>query len=302
MELYSEITSPKDCLFCFNRTETKSYSASFKIMLFAKNAVELIGTQIIENVVPGDEIKTHLITVHTAGCEPRRPCNWTRTHTLADDEVAVGVRFSHAGEGCPWNYALRVGGYGADYDIIGKQIIVYRHSDGELPCDSVYYIDYKKLVHQESEKPIVFTAVDFHQVLSSSDGNAAALDQKHTPGSAPVVVNALIDPNKMDAAINSANHNSSGKDGANAAVPPTRNESTAARPTVFETGFNKAISFATDSSNNTCAYRIIAKYITKQISYIDHSLPQSADGLLVRTGSAKEGNHCRVNLMINAPQ
>jgi hypothetical protein len=69
----------------------------------------------------------------------------------------------------------------------------------------------------------------------------------------------------------------------------------------FKVGFNDTLSIAMDPNNKTCAYRLTAKYVTKQSPYIDSTIAQSADGLLVRKGAGPEGDHCRVNIIAKTP-
>ena len=230
MILTSEITKPRECWYCFlfGGDETKTYSVPLKLVLLPKVAGVVTGFETVTKKVQGDQEFKTTIPHQTSGCSTERPCPWNKQISLANDEVAIRVEHSHSGEGCPFSYAQRTGGDGADYDITddGRKVVVYRFADGEKPCSTTHTVTYKKVVPKNEDKAL-----------------------------GPVQIS-----------------------------------------------FGRPFSLLMDEANESCNYRLEAKLSTRQVVHIDAGMNVSADGLLRRIGSAKEGSRCRVTMLMSPPE
>jgi hypothetical protein len=84
------------------------------------------------------------------------------------DAVATSVSYNCTGKGCGWSYALRNGGYDADYDITTKgDVIWHRHLQGDASHIETYVINYK-VPHRKSQAELdydIALAAYNHQVM-----------------------------------------------------------------------------------------------------------------------------------------
>lgn len=179
VSLTGEITKPRRCWHCFitGGEEKKSYTVTLKLVLLPRSAATVTGFETVTNKVLGEQEFTTTIPHQTSGCSTKRPCPWNKQLSLAADEVATKVEHSHAGEGCPFSYAQRVGGYGADYDITdgGTKVVVYRVADGEKPCSTTHTVTYRKRFAKDEDKALGPLKISFGQpfslLLDGANGN-----------------------------------------------------------------------------------------------------------------------------------
>lgn len=166
------------CWVLFNCRHTQTSSWPLKVTLLPKKPGKLQGVEIIRGQAPDGTIQTTSVSVTTSGCRTHTPCDWSREVNLADDQRAVGVRYACSGQ-CGWSYALRKGGYAADFDILegGRKVVVYRHLDGADSTTVTYYVDYqtlKPVVIERSIQPVDLAFGKLNAVALSADNAACA--------------------------------------------------------------------------------------------------------------------------------
>jgi hypothetical protein len=119
---------------------------------------------------------TKSVDFTTQGCTSDHPCDVVREIRLAANERVTGVRMSCTGQ-CGWSYALRMGGYGIDYDVLegGTVVKVYRHNDGENPTTVTHYVDYQTLRPLATENHLTPIPMEFGKpfIVQLSAANTA---------------------------------------------------------------------------------------------------------------------------------
>src|SRR5208337_885870 len=146
VDLQLEVEKTSTELLFFHSTSKSSYKVELAMVLLPRFPGQISGTQPLKAFELGQKIFTTSVQNTVSSCNRDHPCDWSKTVDLAQDEFAVGVRYSCAGQ-CPFDYALRHGGYAPDFDILqdGHKVTVYRHNDGDAgPTTGTYFIDYKK--------------------------------------------------------------------------------------------------------------------------------------------------------------
>jgi hypothetical protein len=155
-------------LFVFPDHDAAQYRMDLSVALLPKFPGALTGTEPLKTMALDPVIRTtSVVHPYPAGaCHSDKPCDWSSTVQLAEDEYAVGVRYQCVGQ-CGWDYNLRHGGYAPDFDILedGHKVVVYRHNDGDHATTATYYVDYHKMVPQFAQSPIGPMPIAFNQTF-----------------------------------------------------------------------------------------------------------------------------------------
>ena len=65
--------------------------------------------------------------------------------------------------------------------------------------------------------------------------------------------------------------------------------------------FDKPFFLDLKPQNSDCSFAVTATSVTRQSSYLDSGMAESADHLLVKQGVTQTGGHCRVALVLKQP-